>query len=261
MDPRLLGSALPARKRGRADFRPSGPLRVAAPPPPPLDPDRAAGTACDTGQGRMTDADRGRGLRSGRVKAALAALATLPLMACTDLARAQSGVVEPAPRMLWDGRPGAADWTATALQAVAAEDDKLTQVVPRDIAAWCPDYPQASVEDRRAFWAGLLSAVAKHESTWNPAAVGGGGRWFGLLQIAPATARQYGCSATSAGALKDGGANLACAIEIASVNVARDRAVAGDGRAGLGRDWGPFRSSQKRAEMAAWTAVQDYCRS
>jgi hypothetical protein len=35
--------------------------------------------------------------------------------------------------------------------------------------------------------------------------------------------------------------------------------VAGGGAKGMGRDWAPFRSSSKRAEMAAWTRAQSYC--
>ena len=88
---------------------------------------------------------------------------------------------------------------------------------------------------------------------------GGGGKWIGLVQIAPGTARAFGCDATTASALKNGGANLACGVQIAAVQVARDGLVAGNGTKGLGRDWAPFRSAAKRADMAAWTRAQTYC--
>ena len=68
--------------------------------------------------------------------------------------------------------------------------------VPRDIDSFCPRYAELAPTGRKAFWAGLLSAVAKHESTYNPKASGGGGKWLGLMQIAPATWRSYGCSGT-----------------------------------------------------------------
>jgi hypothetical protein len=165
------------------------------------------------------------------------------------------------PAMRWDHRNEAPQWTARTLVAVAEEDAQLAAIVPADIDLWCPAYRTASIVERRAFWAGLLSALAKHESTWNPRASGGGGRWIGLTQIAPSTARQYGCTARSAAALKDGAENLACAVEIMSENVAADRMVAGPkGTRGLGRDWAPFRKAGKRAEMAAWLRVQSYCR-
>lgn len=186
---------------------------------------------------------------------ALAMVTVLP-MACT---MAPGATRDQVPVMRWDHRPEAEIWTTRALASVERHDDDLTELVPADIAAWCPGYVKADETDRRAFWVGILSALAKHESTWNPAASGGGGRWIGLTQIAPGTARAFGCEATSAGALKDGGANLSCAVRIAAVQVGRDGLVAGNGRQGLGRDWAPFRSADKRAEMAAWTRGQSYC--
>jgi hypothetical protein len=163
------------------------------------------------------------------------------------------------PVMRWDHKAEASGWTQATLSAVAAHDASLAGDVPADIGSWCPGYAAASLEDRRAFWAGLLSALAKHESTWNPRASGGGGRWIGLTQIAPATARGHGCLADSTAELKDGAANLACAVDIAATKVARDGLVAGGGNRGLGRDWAPFRSGAKMADMAAWTRAQAYC--
>lgn len=165
------------------------------------------------------------------------------------------------PAMRWDHRPEAATWTQTSMNMIAAQDAVLAAKVPADIQGWCPGYDDASMTERRAFWAGLLSATAKHESTWNPKASGGGGRYIGLMQIAPATARSYGCTATSVEALKNGEANLACAIKIMSKQVGRDGVVAGGGNKGIGRDWGPFRSASKRSDIAGWTRSQAYCAS
>ncbi|MCU0816082.1 MAG: lytic transglycosylase domain-containing protein [Cypionkella sp.] len=165
------------------------------------------------------------------------------------------------PAMRWDHRPEAAHWTDRSLNVVAAEDDQLAEQVPADIEAWCPGYTTASIDERRAFWVGLLSATAKHESTWNPSAAGGGGRWIGLMQISPATARHYNCEAQSTAALKDGAANLACAIRIMSEQVDKDGLVAGGGNRGIGRDWAPFRNASKRADIAEWTRSQSYCRA
>ena len=163
------------------------------------------------------------------------------------------------PAMRWDHRPEARQWTDTAMSAVmVGAGQPLISVVPRDSATWCPSYPSNTKAERGLFWVGLLSAMAKHESTWNPAAVGGGGQWFGLVQISPATARGYGCAATSGEALKDGSANLSCAIRIMAHTVPRDGVVAENMR-GVAADWGPFHSAAKRAEMAAWTSSQSYC--
>ncbi len=158
------------------------------------------------------------------------------------------------PVMRWDHRPEAAEWTAVTLRALETHGAALPALEPSDIAQWCPGYAGANMAERRAFWAGLLSALAKYESTWNPAAVGGGGLWFGLTQIDPRTARGHGCAVTSGSALKNGSANLSCAVRIAANQMPRRGSVA----RGM-RDWGPFHHARVRAEMAAWTRAQAYC--
>jgi hypothetical protein len=177
-------------------------------------------------------------------------------MGCADQSAATKGEL---PAMRWDHRPEATIWTKQALAAVDGPSADLPSVIPADIAAWCPGYAEATEAEREAFWVGLMSALAKHESTWNPRASGGGGAWIGLLQIAPSTARHYGCEAYTSATLKDGAANLSCAVRIAAVQVRRDGMVAGNGASGMGRDWAPFRNSSKRADMAAWTRAQSYC--
>ncbi len=166
-----------------------------------------------------------------------------------------------APPMQWDHHPEGPEWTESTLVALSTKDQELSERVPADIETWCPGYTEAPVEERRAFWAGLLSAVARYESTWNERALGGGGRWIGLMQIDPRSAANYGCEATSVNALKDGEQNLECAVEIMSTQVAKDGLVAGGGDRGIGRDWMPLRSSEKRSAIAAWTSQQPYCQA
>lgn len=163
------------------------------------------------------------------------------------------------PAMRWDHRAEAAEWTTRSLVAVAGRDDVLASRIPGDIEIWCPRYATASLPDRRAFWVGLLSALAKYESSWNPRAAGGGGQYVGLMQISPRSASNYRCDVTSASGLKDGGANLECAVKLLAYQVDRDGVVAGKGNRGIGRDWMPLRKSAKRAEMASWTRKQSYC--
>ncbi|WP_226779215.1 transglycosylase SLT domain-containing protein [Oceaniglobus trochenteri] len=165
------------------------------------------------------------------------------------------------PDTRWDHRGESEVWTRAALSALKAHGAPLVKSVPKDIAQWCPGYAGAPAPVRRAFWVGFLSALAKYESTWKPRAVGGGGRWYGLLQILPSTARGYGCKARSGNALLTGTANLACAIRIMAVTVPRDGVI--HSRAprwsGVSADWGPMRSDRKRQEMANWLRGQDYC--
>lgn len=163
------------------------------------------------------------------------------------------------PRTRWEHRRDAALFTHAALSALKAHGAPLVMAVPRDMAAWCPAYAQGDGTRRRAFWVGFLSALAKHESTYDPGAVGGGGRWYGLLQILPATARGYGCRATSGAALRHGPENLSCAIRIMARTVPRDGVIAAGGR-GVAADWGPLNNAAKRADMQHWLRAQSYCR-
>ena len=85
------------------------------------------------------------------------------------------------------------------------------------------------------------------------------GQWHGLLQISPATARGYGCNAGTAGALKDGGANLSCGLRIMAVTVPRDGVISA-GMRGVAADWGPFHQASKRADIQAITRNSSVCR-
>ena len=190
-------------------------------------------------------------------------LATGLLSACgqasmSDLASLLPGSL---PAMRWDDHPEAATWTAHAMRAVARHDDELAGQIPDDIDTWCPGYRSAGLVERRAFWVGLMSATAKMDSSFNPRAAGGGGRYIGLMQISTPTARNAGCEATSSSALKDGAANLECAVRIFAPHVAQDGVVTGNGRQGVARDWGPFTRKSKRAEIAAWTKAQPWCQA
>ncbi|WP_372603098.1 transglycosylase SLT domain-containing protein [Actibacterium sp.] len=192
-----------------------------------------------------------------------AVLLALPMgCAMTDQAEVASrAATSDLPPMRWDqARPAdqAESWTRATLAALETHGANLPEIVPADIDTYCPGYEGAGEADRQAFWAGLFSSLAKHESTWNPQAVGGGGLWYGLVQIAPATARGYGCVAQSGEALKQGEANLSCAVRIAAHTVARDGVVSAGGR-GIAADWGPFHSAAKQADIAAWTSKQSYC--
>lgn len=199
-------------------------------------------------------------MRGKVLKTVLVAGLALAAAGCGGGARlSASSAAHPLPAMRWDHRPEAVDWTRAALGALESHGAALPQSLPADIEGFCPGYERASQAERRAFWAGLISALAKYESTWNPRAVGGGGRWFGLVQIAPGTARGHGCRAQSGAALQEGGANVSCAVRIMARTVTRDGVVAQGGR-GVAADWGPMNSAGKRAEIAAWTRRQSYCR-
>ncbi|MFZ7089550.1 lytic transglycosylase domain-containing protein [Primorskyibacter sp. 2E233] len=162
------------------------------------------------------------------------------------------------PKARWDKHGGKPSWSLAVVSSLRSHASALPNTVPKDIANWCPAYPTASREAREAFWVGLVSTLAKHESTYRPTAVGGGGLWYGLTQILPGTARSYGCKAKNGAALKDPEDNLSCAMRIMAVTVPRDRVIS-SGMRGVAADWGPFHSRTKREDMRQWMRKQDYC--
>lgn len=163
------------------------------------------------------------------------------------------------PSLRWDSHPRGPRWSAAVMSALRGPGAPLLDVVPRDIADWCPAYPHGDAEQRAAFWAGLVSTLAWHESTHDPRAVGGDGRWFGLVQIAPGTAQWRNCQVGTGEALLDGPANLRCGIRIMAITVPRDGVIA-EGMRGVAADWGPFHSRRKREDMRDWVRGQEYCR-
>lgn len=192
------------------------------------------------------------------VRLTLSALA-LPLLFSGAVAANEAITTNPLPAMRWDHAAEAVEWTAEALAQVAEHDAELTTLIPKDIEVYCPGYATASPEERRAFWVATLSATAKYESGFNAKALGLHGRYVGLMQISLATARHSGCEATTKARLKDGKANLSCAIDIVAPRVAADGMVAGDGDKGIARDWGPWAKARTRASIAKWTRAQTYC--
>lgn len=194
---------------------------------------------------------------STRLRAALAcALFALPIGCATTTAPTALPVTR------WDHRPEAADWTHATLDALKTEGAVLVSTVPADVETFCPGYKTASEAERRAFWAGLFSSIAKYESTWNPKASGAGGRYLGLMQISPQTAQSAGCGSAKS-ELYDGANNLSCAVRIAARRApAEGGTVQGRGAlGGLTNDWGPMHDPAKRAEIANWTRAQSYCKA
>lgn len=190
-----------------------------------------------------------------RLSPAAAALALLA--ACqpvTDLAQ------PPAPEIVtrWDHRPEAEIWTAAAMRALQTDGAAMLDLNPHDAAEFCPHYGQADAEGRAAFWVAFMSGLARYESGHRPDAAGAGGRYQGLLQISPATARFHGCELGSGRGLYDGATNLACAVRIATRAVLRDGVVA-SGRGGMAADWPPLRDPVKRTEIAAFTRQTPAC--
>lgn len=195
-------------------------------------------------------------------KSLVAVCAALALSSCAQADLDRGDGLDAFPVMRWSHVPQHDEWHEAALAALGSHGQPLLETIPEDIDRWCPAYEEADRAAREAFWVGFMSALAKHESTYRPTAVSSNGKWFGLLQISPATARGYDCVADSGQDLQDGGMNLSCAIRIMSVTVPRDGVIADkDSRwRGVAADWGPLRVESKRSDIAAWLKDQPFCR-
>lgn len=176
------------------------------------------------------------------------------------------------PAARWDGRPAGREWTRLALAGIEAHGQGLLTMEPADIAGYCPRYEQANRADRRAFWVGLMSALARFESNFDPSVTftepdiidQRGNRVIsrGLLQISQESANGYGCGIVDAQQLHDPAVNLTCAARIMNRLITRDGVVGSTASPwkGMAAYWSPFRRPDRRTDIQQWTAAQSYCR-
>lgn len=173
----------------------------------------------------------------------------------------------------WAGYNGAGTWTATAYRAVRRS--LLPTLHPKDIADFCPGYRASSRKARARFWVGLLSAVARPESHFDPASRyresftdSTGQRVIsrGLLQISFESANQeaYGCAIRRARDLHQPAVNLRCGVKILSYLVSRDGVIAtyreDDSARGGGRYWSTLRqASPSFGEIQSFTRELAVC--
>jgi hypothetical protein len=163
----------------------------------------------------------------------------------------------------------------------------LIATVPGGIETFCPSFQKANVEQRRAIWFGLLSALIYEESSYRPSlvnkeVVSGGDEVLssGLLQLSIRSAQQsqYRCEIRDQADLLDPERNLRCGVRIATYHVGQagrvdGRAVSANGRTtwlGLASYWGPLRHTgdnarstarrlASRARIASFTKSLPYC--
>lgn len=169
----------------------------------------------------------------------------------------------------WGQKP---EWSAFTLAAIAEHGAALLNKNPGDWAAWCGrDWVKLSSDEKAAFYLGLISALARFESSFKPDVTytenfkDSQGAFIisrGLLQISKESANGYACGITDAKMLHDPRTNLSCGVRILSRWVERDGVIQGGGAGawtGAARYWSPFRDSAKRAKMAAFTKGMKVC--
>ena len=163
-------------------------------------------------------------------------------------------------------------WTLAAEAAVAATS--LPNLTPKDIADFCPNYSSADAAERKRFWVGLLSAMARPESNFKsetkyfePSITDAAGKNVtsrGLLQISLESANQkaYSCGINNALDLHDPAVNLACAAKIMTYWVKKERQIAAQAKpvVGAARYWSVLRAWRNHLpEITGFTKSLGFC--
>lgn len=175
----------------------------------------------------------------------------------------------------WSKKNLDGSWTRTAEIAVATSS--LPSLEPKDIGKFCPAYKRLPRKKRTQFWVGLLSAMARPESDFNPEAASKGpskdrfgkrGINRGLLQISIESANQpgYSCGIQKTKDLHDPAIHLPCAVKILSTWVTADHVIASykghKKNRGGGRYWAVLREKNGRLpEISNFTKNLSFCRN
>lgn len=179
----------------------------------------------------------------------------------------------------WAGSNKDGSWTRLAERAVSAA--ALARLTPTDIGFFCPRYPVLANQERQKFWVGLLSAMAKPESNFQPQ------RYYrekfvdrrgepvisrGLLQISIESANQkrYSCAIPYPAKLHDPATNLHCGAKILARWVSADGVIAHSSKSqptaslhlGGGRYWSVLRANKGHLpQIAAFTRQLPFCQA
>lgn len=176
---------------------------------------------------------------------------------------------------LWESKiADSQNWTAYVQEALESLGQNLLKTQPEDAAQFCPNYKNLSYEQRKHYWAFMLSSMSKFESGFNTNTQykegfnDSSGRPVisrGLLQISIESSKGYGCGFTQAEELHDPYKNLACGIRILDRWVSRDQRIAGKDASkwqGGARYWSVLREAPKTSyqSILSWSQKLSFCK-
>jgi hypothetical protein len=158
----------------------------------------------------------------------------------------------------WDDAPERKAWSASLVSSVTNLMAKLEQGNPNTFLA---GYSNLSPALQIKFWAELLVAVAKFESSWNPHDIYHEPHPLnedsvGLLQLSYQDQANYSLEPLNQGAksLEDPLVNLRCGVKIFATLVGRDRTVASSANGkyrGAAAYWSTLRAGHKVDQIFA----------
>lgn len=195
-------------------------------------------------------------------------------------ARAQAPAPAPAPApvppsftAVWDGAsPDAPAWTRILDEELRDHGDKLIDFIPADAEAFCPNWAGLDPRGREQVWITLISAIAKYESGFDPAAAYDepeplSERSVGLLQLSLSDSVDFHCGFATEVEIEDARNNLDCGVRILVELVLPDQVIGGgreDDRQGAAAYWSVLNRRghpKSRAVIIALTKALPECRA
>lgn len=178
---------------------------------------------------------------------------------------------------VWDNKPHGRQWSQSACESFLRHGSRLLQSTPRDMAGYCPNYPNMTSAQKIQFWIYFMSALGTFETrNFNTSSVGDVEYFgnekasIGLFQMS----RGDGCPGIrSRQDLTNPTKNIDCAIYKLNQLVSRDGVIAsgsGGSSRGAARYWGPLREPRgptaskqnlTRTERMRYVCQGDRCTS
>ena len=163
-------------------------------------------------------------------------------------------------RPLWEGkhRDGTL-WTNHTLVQLTKIDAGLLTTQPTDANLFCPNYENLDKNQRKYFWAFIISMMVRFESNFDPRlsyqedfndSSGNPVISRGLLQISFESSKGYDCGFTSDEQVHDPYLNLSCGINILNRWIPADKSIAGfvgSNWRGGARYWSVLRAAHKES--------------
>jgi uncharacterized protein YraI len=174
--------------------------------------------------------------------------------------------------MPWDGKHADTNqWNQYTADAIAKYGTAMRTKTPSDVASFCPNYGNLDEAGKTQFWIGLIAAMAKYESNYNPNTKytenfddsnGNSVISRGLLQLSYESAKAYGCDVSSSTALHDPKVNLTCTVRIINKWLASDGVISAQtsGWRGAARYWSVLRKSSTLGPIRTATKNLSVCK-
>lgn len=199
----------------------------------------------------------------------LASCAQLPTKPKPDSEKPVSGIPEKT-NLPWAGKHADADkWTEKLKQEIIRR--RLVDIMPTDVATFCPGYARADEQGKLVAWMHLFTIMAKYESSYNPKTFYMeppplGYHSIGLFQLSYEDQPNYPECALSKKEknLEDGVTNIKCAVTIFSKLVTKDNRIAGKvggGWKGGARYWSVLRYENKGKPRPSYNSIVAYMKS